>query len=66
MADKKAIEKLSTYTKYANKWIAISPDETKVVGSGKTIRNALSEARKKGIKNPILTKVPKRALGYLL
>lgn len=66
MAEKKAIEKQSTYTKYANKWIAISPDETKVVGSGKTIKEAISEALKRGIKNPILTKLPKRATGYLL
>jgi len=63
---KKAIEKLTTYKKYANKWIAITPDEKKVVGSGRTLSKAIKEAKKKGIKDPILTKIPKKALGYLL
>lgn len=63
---KKAIERLSTFKKYANKWIAITPDEKKIVGSGRTLSKAIAEAKKKGIKNPILTRVNKTDAGYIL
>ena len=62
----KVIEKLSTYKKYTDKWIAISPDEMRVVGSGRTLSKAISEAKKKGIKAPILTKIPKHTGGYII
>lgn len=45
--------------KYHNEWVAINKDnENEVVGEGKTVQEALREAKSKGIINPILTKVP--------
>ena len=61
-----AIERPSTYKKYANKWIAISPDEKRIIGSGTTLSKAAKEAKKKGVKNPIFTRIPKKPVGYLL
>jgi len=61
----KAIERLSTYKKYAGMWIAISSDENRIVGSGGTVSKAIAEAKKKGIKTPILTRIPKCLYGYV-
>ena len=62
----KAIERPSTYKKYAGMWIAISSDENRIVGSGKTISKAIAEAKMKGTKNPILTRIPERLYGYVI
>ncbi|MBA7594836.1 MAG: hypothetical protein E3J41_10080 [Candidatus Cloacimonadota bacterium] len=62
----KAIERPSTYKKYADKWIAISPDENRIVGSGRTLSKAKTEAKKKGIKDPILARIPKHSGGYII
>lgn len=41
---------------YAKKrlWVALSPDRKKVVGSGKTPKEALNEARGKKVKRPTM------------
>ena len=59
--DMRKIEK-----KYVGLWVALNESRTRVAGCGKTIEAALSEAKKKGIKDPILTKIPSENLGYLL
>jgi len=51
---------------YSNKWVALSPDEKSIVGSGKTARKALEQAQKNNIEVPILTKVPKDYGSYIL
>jgi len=44
---------------YHNKWVALEQDDNnKIVGVGDTLNSALKEAEKRGVKNPILTKVP--------
>ncbi len=40
-------------------WIALSEDETKVVGCGVTMEQAISEAAEHGVDEPILVKSPK-------
>lgn len=52
--------------KYPGQWVALNEGRTKVVGFGHTIKEALAESKKKGVKDPILTKVPTESLGYLL
>ena len=51
---------------YSNEWVALSEDEKRVVASGKTIKETLQEANKKGEKSPIITKVPKDYCSFVL
>ena len=50
---------------YEEKWVALSQDEKKVVGSGETIKRASREALNKGYKNPVFIKVPRFDIGYV-
>ncbi len=59
--DMRKIEK-----KYTGLWVALNHPRTKVSGYGETIQAALLKAKKKGIKDPVLTKIPSENLGYLL
>jgi len=40
---------------YNKKWVAINSTGQKVVGSGKTPKEALSQAENKGFNDPVLT-----------
>lgn len=40
---------------YNKKWVAISPDGKKIVGSGCTPKEAANKAKEEGYKNPVLT-----------
>jgi NADPH-dependent glutamate synthase beta subunit-like oxidoreductase len=47
--------------KYNGQYVAMkSVDDNTIVGAGKTPNEALEEARKKGIQNPLLLYVPDR------
>ena len=52
--------------RHLGQWVALNETRTKVVGFGPTIKEALAKSKKKGVKDPILTKVPTESLGYLL
>jgi hypothetical protein len=39
-------------------WVALSNDETRVLGSGSTMKEASYQAQQKGEKNPVLIKMP--------
>ena len=39
-------------------WIALSADETRLVGVGKTLEEALREAEKNGENDPLILKTP--------
>jgi hypothetical protein len=43
---------------YTNKWVALSEDQTRVMGSGATLKEALAEARRKGEADPVALFVP--------
>lgn len=43
---------------YEGKYVALSPDETQVVGVGDRLEEVIKEAKKKGIKDPVVTTVP--------
>lgn len=60
-----AIDWTKIYKKYKGLWVALKKDEKTVVASGKTAREALSEARKCGYRNPILTYMPKELVTYI-
>lgn len=42
----------------AGAWVALSPDETSVLGVGSSMRVAAYEAQLKGENNPVLVKMP--------
>ena len=65
--EKMKIKDLSKILKpYHNEWVALSDDEKKVVGRGKTLNEAIKRAKQKGIDFPIVTKVPKEYGNYVL
>jgi hypothetical protein len=41
-----------------NSWVALSDDESKVVGTGSTYREAVDAARQNGEEDPLLIKTP--------
>lgn len=45
--------------KYKNGWLALSPDYSKVVGSGASIKSVLDQAEANGFSKPILMKASK-------
>lgn len=51
---------------YSNTWLALNPDSMKVVATAKEPKTVLAKARRKGIKDPILTKAPKDYGTYIL
>lgn len=51
---------------YSNEWVVLSPDNMKVVASGKNIDEAMNEARKKGVSHPVVTRAPKNYGAYIL
>lgn len=60
-----AIDWTTIYKKYKGRWVALKDDEVTVVGSGKTAKEALKAAKKKGHKNPILTHMPDKLVPYI-
>jgi uncharacterized protein DUF5678 len=60
-----AIDWTKIYTQYKGLWVALKDDETTVVGSGGTLREALKEAQKKGYQDPILTRMPDELVTYI-
>lgn len=60
-----AIDWTKIYKKYKGLWVALLDDERTVVGSGKTLHEALKEADKKGHKSPIVMRVPTKIIPYV-
>jgi len=51
---------------YSDEWVVISPDNMKVVASGKNFNAVMDKAIEKGISNPIVTRAPKNYGAYIL
>ena len=60
-----AIDWTEIFEKYKGLWVALKQDEKTVVGSGKTAREAMEEAQRKGYKKPILTRMPEELITYV-
>jgi hypothetical protein len=54
-----AIDWTNIYEQYKGLWVALKEDEQTVVGSGKTLQEALEEASDNGYDEPIVTRMPK-------
>jgi len=60
-----AIDWSKLYKKYRGLWLALKDDEISVIASGKTAKEALEKAERKGYRKPILTRMPKDLIGYI-
>ena len=52
--------------RYSSKWIALKPQTTNVVAVGRSPKIVIEKARKSGVDNPVLTRVPKDYGTYIL
>jgi len=53
------------YKKYKGLWVALAADEETVLAAGKTLKQALEEARQKGYQHPIMTRMPEKLVAYV-
>lgn len=53
------------YKKYRGLWVALADDEKTVISAGKTFKETLKKAEKKGFKDPIFMQVPEESLSYI-
>lgn len=60
-----AIDWTENFKKYKGLWVAMKSDQLTVVASGKTAKEVLQEARKKGLERPTLFKVPTQIVPYI-
>ncbi|OGJ09071.1 hypothetical protein A2456_00285 [Candidatus Nomurabacteria bacterium RIFOXYC2_FULL_36_19] len=60
-----AINWTKLYKKYKGMWVALLDDEKTVVGSGKTLKEALAKAREKGYNFPIVSRMPETLDAYI-
>ncbi len=51
---------------YPGEWVALSQDETRVVGHGATIEAALKQAVQNGVEHPVILKAPDQYTSFLL
>ena len=60
-----AVDWTNIYKKYKGLWVALSDDEKIVLAFGETAGDALENAKSKGYKNPILSKMPEKLITYV-
>ena len=60
-----AIDWTEIFEKYKGLWVALEKDEETVIASGKTAKEALEEAHKKGYEKPILARMPEELVAYV-
>ena len=53
------------YKKYKGLWVAMADDEITVLGSGKTVDEAVFQAKKRSNKMPYLMRVPEKMITYV-
>lgn len=61
----KPIDMTRIYSDYKGKWVALTPDRKTVIASGQTLKKILEDAKKKGFKQPIVTRIPPSVLPYI-
>lgn len=60
-----AIDWTTIFKKYKGLWVALAEDERTVIGSGKSARVALRAAEERGVRSPILMKMPPKLVSYV-
>lgn len=59
------IDLTKIFKKYKGLWVAFKEDNKTVIASGKTVREVMGKAQKKGFEQPILFHVPIKILPYI-
>jgi hypothetical protein len=62
----KPMDMTPLYRKYPGKFVALSPDRKRVIAASGNLREVLKEARRRGIDQPIVERIPWEAKSYLL
>lgn len=60
-----AIDWTKICKKYKGLWIGLKENEKTLVASGKTVREVMEKAQKKGYPKPILFRVPTEIMPYV-
>ena len=60
-----AIDWTDICIQYKGLWVGLKDDEKTVVASGKTVKDVMEKARKKGYAQPILFRVPTKIIPYI-
>ena len=60
-----AIDWTEICKKYKGLWIGLLDDEQTVIASGKSVKDVMSKAKKKGFEKPILFRVPTEVVPYV-
>lgn len=60
-----AVDWTQIQKKYAGKWVGLAEDQVTVLGAGETLKEALENAKKKGHKDPIMTRMPEEVIAYV-
>ena len=61
----RVIDRTPLIKKYPGKWLALKQDCRTVVAVGGTVVRVLKEARKKGYRDPVLTRMPKKLIAFV-
>lgn len=60
-----AIDWTNIYKKYKGLWVALKEDQKTVITSGKSVKDVMSKSLQLGFKEPILFRVPIKAVPYI-
>lgn len=60
-----AIDWTKIYKQYKGLWVALLDDQTTVVASGKTLKDAMKGAQAKGFNEPIVMRIPTEIAPYI-
>ena len=60
-----AIDWTKIYKKYKGLWVALADDEVTVLAHGRTLKEALNNAKKNGYTDPIFTRMPESLFTYV-
>ncbi|HVM73818.1 MAG TPA: DUF5678 domain-containing protein [Candidatus Paceibacterota bacterium] len=60
-----AIDWTKIQKKYKGLWVALSSDEQTVLGSGKTVQEALAHAKRESDEIPYMTRMPEKITSYV-
>jgi len=60
-----AIDITKIIKRHKGKWVGLKDDQRTVVATGKTVKEVMRKAQKKGVNQPILFRVPTKIIPYI-
>ncbi len=52
-------------SRHSGQWVALKTDRRTVVGTGRSVDQALRSARKNGVEHPVITRMPKQIRSFV-